>query len=680
MAATETRVVRVRRAGLCGAVALALVGFIPPVFPTADAFETPRLAAWCMALCAAIAAGAVRRSGMAEKAAWALLAWMALRTIVAGNAHDVMAFVGWLLPPALYLAARRLDGATRRAVAQTCLWAGVAEAVLMVMQRFGIDPFFAETTREMAYAPGRMIGTVGYHNQAVDLVAVCAALAMAPWACSSAGEGLLMRMCRPRSGSCGRAVRAPATARPAVGPYLCGRAIYALAALAAVAMLAALAAYRAGLVGVLLGSVFLALSRPKWAVGSRAFPGRRAVGLAVLALAVVAAAVSAVPETRGRVEEALRRPLAAPAMRTRATMAHVAWTMIRERPLAGHGSGTYAFQYLERLGALLPAVKTHDDLQAVEYAREPHNDLVHLWSEFGLAGVVLCAGWLVAALRKAPSALRWLAGYWVAASCFGFPWHDAAAGPLAGLALGLLQGGDAEESVSEPRRFGSDAWSLSSAVCAALCVAQMGVDAGWWTPLPWQGRAQARFGGLAAIDGRWAEAERWLVASRRTERSPEQCNNLGFVWMHREEPEKAEAVYREWARSGIDHKRALTSLAGALEAQGKWKEAAETLLLRHRLWPRESEDRDVFRTVALLLRGGDAEEARRLADDFHRRNGGTTRWTAEWENLLGAALLRLGDRQAAGLHFETALRMNPAQESARRNLEGLDRVAPIPRP
>ena len=65
---------------------------------------------------------------------------------------------------------------------------------------------------------------------------------------------------------------------------------------------------------------------------------------------------------------------------------------------------------------------------------------------------------------------------------------------------------------------------------------------------------------------------------------------------------------------------------------------------------------------------GDDETFRRLARHFQRCNGRTPRWTAEWENLLGAAELRAGWIESARLHFVKALEMKPTLESARRNL------------
>jgi len=250
--------------------------FVPPTIPTVDAFETPKTIVWCLTLASICWLGgtvsASRKRTLGEWAAWALLAWMLLRTLVAWPVPDVSVLIGWMLPPALYLAGCRLQETTTRPLLRACLWIGIAQAGLMVLQRFGIDPFFAATTTAEPYLPGRMIGTVGYHNQAVDLLAVCASLGIA----------------------------------------LVGSAAVLVGALAVVAVLAA--------------------------------------------------------------------------YRTRATMSRAAWSMIGERPLTGWGSGAFAFQYMERVADVMPLDKNHEDLTGVVYAREPHNDFLHLWCEFGLIG------------------------------------------------------------------------------------------------------------------------------------------------------------------------------------------------------------------------------------------------------------------------------------------------------
>ena len=679
------------RIALCASVVLSMAAFVPPCIATADAFEAPKTLFWCLALalaglCGFVSAPSSRRRGMDEWAAMALLCWMALRTFAAWALLDWAVLVGWLLPPFLYLAGVRLSRqptATGSRLPTILILVGAAQAALMVLQRFGLDPLFAATTNAQSYLPGRMIGTVGYHNQAVDLLAVCAAL----W---------IWRLGRPCPEPMAIGGRPP---RQNNGPAAdCNRlpaaetGLRALPPIALLGVLSALAAYRAGFAGVLAGVVVLFVAE-----SFRGSRGRLRGAAATLAVSLCAICL-AVPQMRARAADALARPLATPALRTRATMARAAWAMVRERPLFGHGSGAYAFQYMKRVADGMPDEIGHEELGGVVYAREPHNDFLHLWSEFGLAGLVLALGWLAAVWRSQPAAGRFLMGYWLFASCFGFPWHDAAAGPLFGLALGLMAGdcseivGSRSQSAAECRCSTADCSRLPATgktnarlpiaighrlptilffvglAGAVLCLLQLGADAGWWRAFPWQGRALAREGGLLAMEERFAEAEKVLEASRRLERSPEQCNNLGFVKMKLGQPSEAEAIYREWADSGIDHAKALRSLAGAQEAQGKWLAAGRTLCTLHRRWPRESRDADLFRAASLLLRGGDAETSRRLARHFQRRNGRTHRWTAEWENLYGAAELQAGRIERARAHFKNALRMKPALESARRNL------------
>ncbi len=656
----------VLRIALCAAVALGMSAFMPPCIATADAFEAPKTLFWCLALalaalCGAASVPSTRRRGMGERAAWALLCWMALRSLAAWTFFDWAVLVGWLLPPALYLTGVRLSQqptATGRRLSTMLILVGAAQAALMVLQRFGLDPLFAATTSSQPYSPDRMIGTVGYHNQSVDLLAVCAALWI--WRGQVATGGRLPPDSRQDNHPESDGNRQPAAENGF-------RALLPVALLGAIS---ALAAYRAGSAGVFAGMAFL--------VSAQFRRGLRGA-VAMLALAVSLCAVClAVPQMRTRAAGALARPLEAPALRTRATMARAAWAMIRERPLFGHGSGAYAFQYMRRVADGMPPEMGHEELSRVVYAREPHNDFLHLWCELGLVGLVLALGWLAAVWRNQSATGRFLMGYWLVASCFGFPWHDTAAGPLFGLVLGLMDGCPAAvghrplaadcRPPSATFRHLPPPLVVGGFVGAVLCLLQLGADAGWWRAFPWQGRALARKGGLIAMDGRFAEAEEALEASRRLERSPEQCNNLGFVKMKLGKPSEAEAIYREWADSGIDHAKALRSLAGAQEAQGKWLDAGRTLYRLHDLWPSKSSDVDLFRTASLCLQGGDHVAALRLARHFQRRNGRTSRWTAEWENLLGAAELRVGRIEQARFHFKKALEMKPTLESARRNL------------
>lgn len=615
------------RALVCLAVALGACAFVPVCLPTADAFETPKMFFWFVALGLAAVTGLRPREGgpaggAGVRAASVLIAWMLLRTAASGRILDPAVLLGWILPPALYLAGRNLDRRTGRTALCVCAGVGLVQFALMFLQRVGTDPLFSETTAAMAYGPGRMVGTVGYHNQAVDLLAVCGAASL----------------CFVRGG-------------------------FVVAALAAAS---ALSACRSGLAGVAAGSVLLAFARSRGEGGGRL----RRLGpvLAVFAVAVAAATVS--PAFRGRVDDALRRPFSTPALRTRATMARAAWSMIREKPLAGWGSGAYAFQYVDRVSDLPLRRKTHADLQRVVYAREPHDDFLHLWCEFGLVGLFLAGLWVAALARGLPPPGSFLLGYWAVVSCFGFPWHDSAAGPLAGLVFGILERRDGDGNPGS-RRIRSALLALLAIAGAAVSFFQFGTDAGLWRALPWQGRSLAREGGLLALDGRFAEAETVLEASRKSERSPEQLNNLGFVKMRLGKAAEAEALYRAWCACGIEHRKALASLAGSLEAQGKRAEAGDVLLARHELWPRESRDEDLFRTAVLLLGGNETAKASHLVGAFRRRNGATARWTAEWENLSGAVALRLGDTATARDRFRRALEMKPDLESARRNLQSL---------
>ena len=630
---------RMSLAAVCVAVALGMAAFVPPCLPSADAFENPKVVAWCILLAVAAVAGGGRVSVLRRSPgsrpdpalpAVLLLGWMALRTLAAGTAIDAMVLVGWALPPALYLAGRRLDAGTRRCAGLSILAVAAAEAALALLQRAGADPVFGKAAIEAAgrYSPARMVGTVGYQNQLVDELGVCAALALA--------------VLPPRVPRC--------------------------AAPLALAGVSALAGYRSGLCGVALGA---ALAFGPGICGRRI--RKRGFADACAFVAALAVLCFAVPQMRERTIGAVTHPTGAGGFGPRVTMARAALAMVEERPLTGWGAGAYTRQYMGRVAASLPEPVTHDALQSVEWAREPHDDLLHLWCEWGAPGVVLSALWVVLACMRSGRAGKFLLGFWAVVSTTGFPWHDAGAGPLFGFVLGLLgEGVPAADGERRKSRACSLALSATGLACAVFAVLQVGTDCGAWRAFPWQGRSLALEGGLLAAAGRHAEAKEALLASWSRERSPAQCNNLAHCLMKLGDFAGAENVLREWAASGIEFRKALAALAGAQEAQGKWLEAGRTLVRRHRLWPGDSSDSDIFRACALLLRGGDAAGAEELARAFKRRNEASGRVTAQWRNLFGAIALSLGDHATAGREFGLGLQLDPTLESARRNLRNLE--------
>ena len=164
---------------LCAAAGVALVALahVPSSWPALNYFDPPKRLLWGL-LAFALAVGSRRErsrlGGPALCLALGLLGWMGLRTLwrpVPAAELDVL--FSWMLPVVLLVVGAGLPrSGERRLLGGSLVLAGVVQAVLMLLQRAGLDPLFAETTAAMAYAPGRMVGTIGYHNQAVDFLAL----------------------------------------------------------------------------------------------------------------------------------------------------------------------------------------------------------------------------------------------------------------------------------------------------------------------------------------------------------------------------------------------------------------------------------------------------------------------------------------------------------------------------
>ncbi|MBR6022496.1 MAG: hypothetical protein IK066_08780, partial [Kiritimatiellae bacterium] len=136
--------------------------------------------------------------------------------------------------------------------------------------------------------------------------------------------------------------------------------------------------------------------------------------------------------------------------------------------------------------------------------------------------------------------------------------------------------------------------------------------------------------------------------------------------------EESLGLWRRLVRAGLLPDAALHGESRALEALGRIAEAAAAENARFALFPSQFTDAQLFRLCALEMQAGDFARAGHLARAFQRRCGARTdsagRWTPEWSNLLGAALLAAGRPGDARPLFLDALYRNPSLSSARRNL------------
>ena len=645
------------------AVVLAAV-FVLPQSP--DSFEGPRRLVWGALAVVLAAVGLLRRDRRGDAfrcetaAGAALLAWMLARSLAVGSFWRVAApFVAWTTPLLLFLVAARWawDATSRGLFVRTISILGLAEAGLMLLQRFGFDPLFGEATRSLSYAPGRMIGTIGYQNQAAEFLGVALCCVPAAWT--------------------DRRSRIPAI-------------LLLVAAIVLSSNRGALLALAVVGVPWLLRAVRGHCRRS----GAARFGVSVRVGAALL---VVAVALASVPELRSRMGE-LRAPSRSHGVQSRVWMSRVALSLAKERPVFGCGAGGYAWEYVDRLGALLPERKEHEQLKALVWAREAHCDPLQFWAEFGLVGVALALVFIVSAARAvlatATAGPAAAAAFLTICSLFSFSWQTSFAAPAAGLLLGMAVGGGRAErrrasGAAAPKRRAVPPSAVVAAAAAMLAffvpvaetLVSIDLDEAYWDCV--DGRP-SKF-----LKGRWlAEGAKLALGYGQPLQAAEMCALASEAWMSPEllatsataleaagHGEEAADVWLRLARCGLRHGEALKGLSLCRERGKRFREAADAEAERFRLWPQSFSDGELFRLCALSLLSGNASRAEHLSRKFRDRCRGLgerdRRWTPAWENLRGGALLALGRREEARACFESALRRDPGLQSARRNLDSM---------
>ena len=643
---------------------LVTLAHVSTTFDALNYFDPPKRLIWAvLALSLAVGSFRCRRSSNIglRYALLACLAWVVARSVLRERpTSEIEVLMTWLLPGLLFGLGL---GVNRERAMKPLAWGlllgVVIQSVVMILQYVGIDPFFAATTTELEYRPGRMIGTIGYQNQAADFVALASVS--------------FILLCRNR--------------------WL--RLLASCAVLAVVALTGNRGAFMGFLVATASVEGFLALAT---APNKRLGIMRIAAGMTVL-LAVLAGLLLVMPTMRERLVEAISDPAQSPALASRAVMAHVATAMWADRPIVGWGAGEFALQYLDRLRNLLPVEKTHEVLRSLVFARETHNDYLQFGAEFGLAGVVLLCCLLVFALRILATSWRkdrtacasvfFVSLYMLFSGLASFPWQTAVAGPLAALLLGVLMPTHEPSSYDARGRSQSVLSWLEPVAYLVLSVAlvgwqatdtylnvhvpsalQRGNAAGMAAELPkWMHKYHAITGAALARDGLHDDALSELMVARRGYRDVLLYNNLGHVYSRRGDWSNAISVYREWTESGIDHSSALSNLSIAYEHTGEFAKAAETLEREISLWP-DHDVTTVLRLATLHLRAGDAAEAHRVIEGYESRHvHDLERLPGEFDNLVGAILLALGERTTAERRFRNALKKQPDLESARRNLD-----------
>ncbi len=640
---------------------------VPARVDALNYFDPPKRLLWPVLALVLTLFGSLRENRLgriAGRLLAGLMAWMLLRTLARPipDAELEVVFI-WCLPLVMLVAGASLPHHRGRHLLGWFLLAtGGIQAVLMLLQRVGWDPLFAATTASMAYAPGRMIGTIGYHNQAVDCLAL-------------SGAGVLLLFQSP------------------------------LARIVALLPMMAVATATGNRGGILAfaGAVFVS----QWlAIGWHGNWNRsarwRAIALSVGILLAGLSAVMLAPLPRARFLEAARGLQGSAAARSRMYMGRIGLDLFRERPWTGWGAGEYALQYLDRLGSTLPADKSHDLLQSLVYAREAHNDGIQFAAEFGLVGLLLLSGivgigvWRWVSCRHddpdAPVMAAYVLVFMTLSSLFSFPWQTSMAGPLAGLLLGWAWPAESHgQNAAKPSFpsgfsrlaaktsllaailvmlawFGWDAW-LNRIIPQRLAAGQ--VEAARQALPPFGYRYRALVGATYAAGQSYAAAERELYAAELGTRDILLWSNLAHVRASRSKWNDAVQLYERWARCGLDYSNALVNLSVAYEKTGQWEKARRTLSQKCFLFPEASLE-ELRRLAVLYLLADNPKAACNLLESRQDKwERADTQARAEFQNLIGASYMAMGDRPTASHWFQNAIATDPTLESARRNLSAL---------
>lgn len=661
--------------GILAGIAVLLVSLVhvPAGWSALNHFDPPKRWLWALFACGLAAGGGHFCDSKGNRAWWlalVLAGWMILRSLFRDPVDaELEVLFAWLLPVLLFmLAGMARHQLNRRMLGGFLLLAGGLQAALMLGQRLGLDPFFAETTANIAYVPGRMIGTIGYHNQAVDFLAL-----------TGAGVFLLT---------------------PVVAVQW--------AVLLCLLAVSVFTGYRGGMFA--LGAAMMLAQFAQWlspgATGKRR--GWRMVMTGGLIMAVMTAILFFSPNLAHRFHYAPQGLWNTPAVQTRLWMAKVGTQLFAERPWTGWGAGEYARQYLDRLGAALPDLKTHAVLRSVVFAREAHNDGLQFAVEFGMVGLLILAAlvvaggrtWLKMKTQRQPewTAFTFITAYMFFASLLSFPWQTSGAGPLAGFLLGCLWPG--EEAGGKPREkhsAGTACLRGGASTLALILLTWCTCDAwlnqsvpGWLSARPareverrlpeWAYRYRALVGAMLAADGEYPGAVTALERSQCGYCDLWLWNNLGHAYAKLGRWPEAVSIYEKWVRCGLDHFKALQNLSIAHENNGQFQQAAEVARRHMALLPRGSLG-EIERLVVLELRSGNVRAAQETLDRYQSRWSSADQETLSgFENLAGVVAQAGGDLQSAENHFRAALIAQPGLESAQRNLKQIKKSTPAPSP
>lgn len=591
-----------------------------------------------------------------------LMLWMVGRQF----AHDVFwrewdVTVGWLFPFLYFWVGLKLPSRTWRICAIYLAASGSIQILLMGFQYLGRDPWLGEAVDSVAGTPSaRMIGTIGYQNQAAAFVALCVG---AFW-------------------------------------HTSGRLWCMIGFLVGGAMIVALTGSRGALIAIVIaaGVSLWTRNRREIEFSKKIIVKKNTLGVLVI-LALIGLMV-VLPVTRARFS-LLTDPLDPDAgIASRLLLQRVAGNMWMERPWFGWGGGAYAYQYVDRLGDIMPEIKAHRDLRSVVFAREAHNTYLQVAAEFGLIGLLLWAVWglLLVRLfwrsrRPAPQAAGlgiFTIVYLAVHALVSFPWQMSLAGPIAAFMLGT-----ASRNCTGPTKQDDHA-------CSGGCLTRIGtVLLLGWSVLtiahsithlhlsraamrlestddvarfldripPWGHRYTAWAGAWMAQMRDFDQAISLLEEAATGYTDIWLLNNLGHVYSQLGAWDAARNAYDRWVASGIDHQNALHNLSVVYENAGYWAKSLDTLERQRRLWWRRDISGDI-RYAAVAIRAERPDIARGTLDVYiiDQLPIGPR---IQILNLLGVAELMEGEIEQGRNRFQDVLALDPNHPVALRNLRAI---------
>jgi Flp pilus assembly protein TadD len=588
-----------------------------------------------------------------------LLVWMLIRTWQRPvSLRETEVFFSWLQPFLLFVAGRLWCSSDRAfrfdVLGRWLLVSGFLQAGYMIFQYSGVDPLFGETISAFDYKPARMIGTIGYQNQAVDFIGV-----------TCAGIWLTFRK------------------RPVQWM-----------ALFVVGVVIALTANRGGFIAFLAAITAVCLywflvNRPTDPIPFNLEQGLRLAGLCLLC----GIGLTFFPEFHERFGSLLHHVDQNVAVQSRLWMHRVALNLWASAPLQGVGAGGFAYNFLTVLAEKVPALKTHGVLVQLVFTREAHFDLLQFAAEFGLIGI---GGlfWVVKdgcrAFRDLQGkenemcrqALLWVAVYMGVSSLFTFSWQSASAGPAAGFLLGLLLPVSSTHICLKGRTLH---WMFPFILTGISFVYYLGLTI-WDIRTPWlisQSQAEkaveevpmiyhryrAFIGGALAQEGDLEGGQKTLEEAQTGYLDLLVWNNRANIYMQQGKWEGAIRLYRQWSETGIMHSEALLNLSIAYEKSGAYLQAAETLYQHMNLWPPEDFER-IQRASVMFFQAGEWGQARHVLNRYYGvwRDLPKGQQARLW-NLRGATYMKEAEWGKAQESFKTAIEFDPTLKSAGLNLQ-----------